>query len=145
MKNQRGAGASSACALRTVPSRPVFPDCAGLHRAESNRPKRARRDEIAELLQEYMEVRRGLGGARQNEWLAAAGGDSPFVCGLFREPTDGEAAIVAFWSRAEQGWSLVMVCQHFLTNLWLSVVEPAHVFEWPDEDVLVLSAASRMV
>ena len=90
-------------------------------------------------------VRRGLGGARQNEWLAAAGGDSPFVCGLFREPTDGEAAIVAFWSRAEQGWSLVMVCQHFLTNLWLSVVEPAHVFEWPDEDVLVLSAASRMV
>ena len=61
------------------------------------------------------------------------------------EPVDGEAAIVAFWSRAEQRWSLLMVCQHLFTNLWLSVVEPVHVIEWPDEDVLVLSAASRMV
>ena len=101
-------------------------------------------DEIAELLQEYMEVRRGLGGTRQDEWLAAAGGDGPFVSGLFREPVDGEAAIVAFWSSVERRWSLLMVCQHLLTNLWLSVVEPVHVIEWPDEDVLVLSAASRL-
>ena len=102
-------------------------------------------DKIAELLQEYMEVRRGLGGATDEEWLAAAGGDGPFVYGLFREPVDGEAAIVAFRSRVERRWSLLMVCQHLFTNLWLGVVEPVHVFEWPDEDVLVLSAASRMV
>ena len=80
MKNQRGAGARSACALRTVPSRPVFPDCA---EQTSTRPRTARGDEIAEVLQAYMEVRRGLGGARQDEWLAAAGGDSLFVYGLF--------------------------------------------------------------
>ena len=29
-------------------------------------------------------------------------------------------------------------------DLWLCVVEPMHVIEWPDEDVLVLSAASRL-
>ena len=38
-----------------------------------------------------------------------------------------------------------MVCQHLLTNLWLGVVELVHVIEWPDEDVLVLGAASSMV
>ena len=76
-------------------------------------------NESHELLQEWMEVRRGLGGARQDEWLAAAAmAMAPFVYGLFREPVDGEAAIVAFWSRAERRWSLLMVCQHLLTNLW---------------------------
>jgi len=81
--------------------------------------------------------------SRWGESIGLGPGAMPAVI-VGAEPVDGEVAIVAFWSRAEQRWSSDGVPTLF-TNLWLSVVEPVHVIEWPDEDVLVLSAASRMV
>lgn len=85
---------------------------------------------------------RGLGGARPDEWLVAAGMRGlPTVYGSLDMPDDGELMVAKFTDGRR--WSGYMVVQELSFGLYYNPVGDGTVFEWDPENVLVYSGVSR--
>ncbi|MFN3077817.1 MAG: hypothetical protein ABT940_13245 [Alphaproteobacteria bacterium] len=99
---------------------------------------------------EYMERLRGKCGAHSDEWFAGYVGEfsaAQPLYGTFDLPADGEPMLARFHFRPprhpREGYSAIMAVQRLLPGQYLNCIGGA-TFAWPDEDVHVLSAASRI-
>jgi hypothetical protein len=92
----------------------------------------------------YREARRGLAGARDDEWLAGYTGtlaDGRYMYGTFTKPEPGAPMLVRFTDG--QKWSEMMAVQRALPGLYVNCLCGTTI-EWEDALVLVYSAVSRI-
>jgi hypothetical protein len=98
--------------------------------------------ELTEREQQWMAALRGC-LCHKHEWLAAGAiGDSHTIIGLCRLPHDGEPMVVRF-TDGQRGWTAFYAVQQLIPGLYRCLISGA-IFEWPDEQVKVYSALSRL-
>lgn len=98
--------------------------------------------ELTKQEQQWMAALRGR-LCHEHEWLAAGAiGESRTLIGLCRPPQDGEPMIVRF-TDGQRGWTGFYAVQQLMPGLYRCLISGA-IFEWPDEQVKVYSALSRI-
>jgi len=97
---------------------------------------------LTEREQQWMDSLRGC-LCQEHEWLAGGAiGDQRTIIGLCRPPQDGEPMIARF-TDGQGNWSHMHAVQRLMPGLYRCLIDGT-IFDWPDEQVKVYSALSRI-